>query len=76
LTLSLINDFFAYDPAFRGGVRVGSVHLSYRDDIVTAPGPSGGSLVKNINGLTSAVDLAFNAFDPAFQGGISVGGTG
>ena len=42
---SLLDNFFAYDPGFRGGVRVAAGDVSGNGfaDILTAPGPGGGA---------------------------------
>ena len=44
----LLDDFFAYDPSFRGGVLVdaGQFDGNKGDDIVTAPGAGGGPHIK------------------------------
>jgi WD40 repeat protein len=68
--------FFAYDPAFTGGVRVASCNTGASGDltIVTAPGPGGGPHVRvwRISG-TSVRELAgFFAYAPAFTGGVHV----
>jgi hypothetical protein len=75
-----INGFFAYHPAFGGGVRVGvsDVDDNGRPDILTAPGPGGGPHTRAFQG-TEPVPLssgAFNfmAFSVTFTGGVYVAG--
>ena len=65
--------FFAYDPAFLGGVRVaaGDVTGDGRADIITGSG-SATPHVRIFNGLTSAMIASFFAYDPGFQQGIFV----
>jgi uncharacterized delta-60 repeat protein len=67
-------DFFAYDPNFKGGVRVavGDVNGDGVPDIITAPGPGGGPEVKVFDGVTGKVLMDFMAFDPNFSGGVFV----
>jgi hypothetical protein len=69
-------EFFAYDPAFRGGVRVavGNVDGSDRGSIVLATGPGGGPHVRVVKLAGGGLlDLAsFYAFDPGFRGGVFV----
>ena len=85
-TQAMVANFFAYDPAFTGGVFValgditGDGHL----DIVTGAGPGGGPHVKAIDGTKlgqvqsngeiagSALLASFYAYEPAFAGGVSV----
>lgn len=70
-----IQSFFAYDPAFRGGVRVGvtTVPHQFPDSLAVAPGPGGGPHVRvlTVPGLSDIE--SFYAFDPAFTGGVFVG---
>jgi hypothetical protein len=70
----MIQSFFAYGPAFTGGVFVGAgdVDGDGRDDIITAPGPGGGPNVKVFSGTNLAVLRNFLAFDAGFTGGVRV----
>lgn len=72
-------NFFAFDPRFIGGVRVGAGDIEGigRADIICAAGPGGGPniTVFNTNVLTSATPTAtksFFVFDPRFIGGVFV----
>jgi hypothetical protein len=76
----VLDDFFAYDPAFSGGVTVAitDVNGEGRADIVTGAGPGGGPHVRIFDGLSeqplpNAQD-SFYAFSPSFSGGVFVGG--
>jgi hypothetical protein len=64
----------AYDHAFTGGVRVaaGDVTGDGIDDIITAPGPSGGPHVKVFDGRDGAELAGFMAFEETFAGGLYV----
>jgi hypothetical protein len=70
--------FFAYDPAYLGGVRVASADVTGDGvpDVITAPGPGVPPNVRTFDGLTGeqiAGPLgSFFAYDPAFLGGVQV----
>lgn len=67
-------EFEAYESSFRGGVRVatGDVNGDGVTDIITAPGFTGGPLVKVFDGNTGAMLRAFLAYDAGFRGGVYV----
>ncbi len=73
-----LTGFMAYDPSFRGGVRVGAFSLdsSGRPGIVTAPGAGSSADVRIFNapGGKPATEVA--AFTPDFRGGAFVAGFG
>ena len=72
----VINDFFAYDPNFRGGVFVdaGRYDAGVTDDLVTAPGAGGGPHVKVFlgsgtrAGLVTPEVVGFMAYDLPLRG--------
>jgi hypothetical protein len=70
--------FFAYDPAFHGGVNVSvsDVNGDGRDEIVTAPMGGGGPHVKVWNVGTDATTMRsqFFAYDATFTGGVQLSG--
>jgi autotransporter-associated beta strand protein len=74
-TGAVVSEFFAYDPAFRGGVNVASGFLNggmvNSSTIVTAPGPGGGPDVR-VYDLQGHLQSAFLAYDPAFRGGVTL----
>jgi hypothetical protein len=73
---TVLQSFYAYAPAFAGGVWVSAVADVTGDglaDVVTAAGPGGGPHVKVFSGAGAPVRSAF-AYDPAFLGGVFVGG--
>jgi trimeric autotransporter adhesin len=65
--------FFAYAPAFTGGVRVASADLNSdgRADLVTGSGPQSPGHIKVFNGLNQAEMASFLAF-PAIDDGAYV----
>lgn len=68
----LIRSFFAYQQDFRGGVHVTTADVTNDlvPDVITAPGPGGGPVIRVWNGATGAMVREFNAYDPAFRGGV------
>jgi len=70
----VIQDPFAYDPAFLGGVSVASADYNGdgRSDIVTGAGPGGTPHVVVYGALSSAILRSFFAFDSRFAGGVNV----
>ena len=72
--LAELYSFYAYDPAFVGGVSVaaGDVNGDGLADIITGAGPSGGPHVRVFSGADLAELYSFFAYDPAFSGGVSV----
>lgn len=85
LHLTLYSEFFAYDPSFRGGVRVALSNVIANDGrarVITAPGRGGGPLIRVFDipppGATPSpappnrlVD-EFYAYAPDFRGGVSI----
>jgi hypothetical protein len=73
-----LSGFFAYDPAFTGGVRVAAADFNPdgRAEIITAAGPGGGPHIRIVDGtgapFVSAISNSFFAFDPGFVGGVFV----
>ena len=70
----LMRSFLAYDPSFRGGVRVAVADVTGDGiwDVITAPGPGGGPHIKVFDGVTGALVRQWMAYDPAFRGGVFV----
>ncbi|QGJ71362.1 Hypothetical protein PBC10988_30670 [Planctomycetales bacterium 10988] len=83
---SLLEDFYAYDPAFTGGVRIASGDLDGdgNAEIITGPGSGGGPHVKAFSIVYNSMTVEyehedftgdatdFYAYDPSFLGGIYV----
>src|SRR5262249_9647651 len=67
-------DFFAYDVAFGGGVRVavGDVTGDGKADIITGAGPGGLPEVRVFDATTAALVSSTLAYAPVFTGGVFV----
>ena len=72
-----VRDFFAYNPAFTGGVHValGDVNGDGTPDVVTGAGSGGGAHVIVFDGVTGAVLHSFLAYPLGFTGGVHVAAT-
>jgi hypothetical protein len=70
----LLQSFFAYDPAFRGGVNVAAGDLTGdgRADVVTGAGAGGGPHVRVFDGISGVGVLSFFAYAATFRGGVTV----
>ena len=71
-----VASFYAYDPAFPGGVHVAAADLTGDGvaEIITGAGPGGGPHVRAFSlagGVVTEV-ASFFAYDPAFPGGVHV----
>ncbi len=71
-----LQSFFAFDPAFTGGVTVAAADLDGdgKDEIVAGAGPGGGPRVSAFAFTATGPQLtqSYFAFDPAFRGGVFV----
>lgn len=66
-----LGSWFAYDPNFRGGVRVaiGDLDGNGKGEIITAAGIGGGPHIQVFDPVTRASMRSFFAFDSALRGG-------
>ncbi len=73
-TRTFLFDFYAYEPSFRGGVRVatGDINADGIPDIVTAPGRTHSPLVRVFDGLDGSFITEFMAYDPDYVGGVNI----
>ncbi|HLF69857.1 MAG TPA: SpoIID/LytB domain-containing protein [Actinomycetota bacterium] len=70
-----ISGFFAYDPAFSGGVRVALCDLDgdhVQETIITGAGPGGGPHVRTFGSNGSAGKTSFFPYPSGFRGGVYV----
>src|SRR5205814_1923759 len=69
-----LQNFFAFDAAFRGGVTVaaGDTNGDGVADIVVGAGRGGFPQVRSFSYFTGAIVADFPAYDPAFRGGVTV----
>src|SRR5262249_40862064 len=67
-TGAVLLSFLAFDPTFRGGVRValGDVNHDGTPDIIAAAGPGGGPHVRVFSGVDLHQLYGFFAYDPSF----------
>jgi hypothetical protein len=72
-TGNLLQSFYAYDPAFTGGVTVAASRQMNAFDIITGAGPGGGPHVEEFD-FENRLELlqSFYAYDPSFAGGVFV----
>ncbi|MFW5888240.1 MAG: S8 family peptidase [Patescibacteria group bacterium] len=73
----VVQQFFAYDDRFKGGVRVAagnvdSNDIKYKEEIITAPGKGGGPHIKVFNG-NSKLKSQFFAYNNDFRAGVQAG---
>ncbi|MFN6050105.1 MAG: hypothetical protein ACK47R_04685, partial [Planctomycetia bacterium] len=76
---NMLQNFFAYSPAFMGGVRVASGIMSVggtSGEIITVPGAGGGPNVSAFTSASQLIPINFFAFDPTFVGGLYNAGVG
>jgi membrane-associated phospholipid phosphatase len=73
-TVVRLSEFFAYDTAFVGGVRVaaGDANGDGRAEIITGAGPGGGPHVRIFDGQSLTEIKGFMAFDPQSTQGVRV----
>jgi len=69
-----LQSFFAFDPAFRGGVTVaaGDPIGAGVPAIIVGAGPGGLPQVRSFSFFDGAIGVDFPAYNPAFRGGVTV----
>lgn len=75
---SELANFFAYDPAFRGGVIVAAADLNHdgQADLISGAGPGGGPDVAAFDGATLSMLDRFFAYEPQSTSGVRVAAGG
>ena len=73
-TGSQVTRFFAFEPAFTGGVSVASADVTGDaiPDVIAGAGSGGGPRVRVFDGATGQPIQDFFAFEPTFTGGVTV----
>jgi hypothetical protein len=72
-TLAVVRSFYAYDPAFTGGVTVGASYVDGDGLVDLVLGPQlGPAHVRIVDGMTLAELDGFYAFDPRINSGANV----
>jgi putative Ig domain-containing protein/VCBS repeat protein/FG-GAP repeat protein len=74
VTGAIVQSFFAFDPAFPGGVRVaaGDVNGDGRADIIAGAGPGGTPEVRVFDAADGSLISTQMPYDSAFTGGVHV----
>ena len=72
--LTILRDFFAFEPTFSGGVSIatGLINSDLQIDILVGAGSGGGPRLKVFDGASLGVLMDFFVYDAAFRGGINV----
>ncbi len=73
-TQTVLVNFFAFEPVFRGGVNVGAGEFTGDgfDDVIVGAGMGGGPRVQVLDGRSLAPVTSYFAYDIGFRGGIYV----
>ena len=71
---TIVAQWLAYSGNFQGGVNVaaGDFNGDGKDEVVTAPGTSGGAQIKFFDGKGKPINKSFFAFDPGEKGGATL----
>ncbi|MFH2105143.1 MAG: FG-GAP-like repeat-containing protein [Parcubacteria group bacterium] len=71
---TIIGEFLAYDPGFRGGVHVaaGDINGDGWDDIITGSGMDSTSHVRSFNAVGGFTGISLFPFESDFKGGVDV----